>query len=346
MAVTSAEVFRSGISGNATGTDPGDVARTHRITYKFICDDTDDAPKQIYDYCRTHSELPWIGRTFKYGNGTDTDSLCNGVNPMYVDGSAGHWLVDFNFEPLSEAIDQTAGITNEGKESNNPFDWRDEISVGFTQQSYVIERADFMGFYGMPNVNWFLRVGKSYPPCNSALVPYDPGLEEENQIKVIRITKMVPNYDGDKVNPWIGTVNSGHVLINKPLYKFKEQFGPYIGYIKNISAEYDIHDGIKFYRLTTELWLNPFGWRRIVADKGLNRRQAVGDYKPDNTQIDQGDIVPGFAHRSVIKDLDDYPITEPVNFDGNGEPLDPRKDPVWMIWRTKVERNFAGYPWW
>jgi hypothetical protein len=71
--------------------------------------------------------------------------------------------------------------------------------------------------------------------------------------------------------------------------------------------------------------------------------------KRDGVEIGANDVLPeGFPHREPIKDLDGIPLTEPVPFDGLGNPAELDAERVWLIYQTKEERPFtplAGVLW-
>ena len=346
MAIVEVTPSSAGVQSEATGTGSGAISISYRSIYRVQCDDPLDMPKQIYDHFRTTTSLPWPGRTFSLGNGDDRSSICKSVRPTYVEKSNGWWNVECSFEAATGPGTEDPKLQDiEGKESDDPTRWHDLIEAGYTQRSQIVEKATFRGF--LPNTvePKLLLPGMVRVPCNSALTPFDPGLEEDYDIGVLRITKFLAEYDGALHDPWIGTVNSDLVNIVKPAYKFKRTIKPFCGRMMHIGAEFDILNGFKFYRLTIEVWINPFGWRRVVADRGVHPLVALGDELKDGTTLSSADVPVRFPYKETATDWEGYPITEPVDFDGRGAPISPTRERVSLIWQTRPERAWAGFRW-
>lgn len=343
MAVISATPVGD-VQSELSGTDTGAISVSYRTMYRVKCDSQLDMPPQIYDHFRLTTSLPFPGRKFKLGNGVDNSSVCRRLRPTQIEKSGGWWMVECTFEPMTgpgSEDPQTIG----GEPSANPLDWHDNIEGGYTQRSKIVERARFIGFDPNTVIPDKLTPGMVRIPCNSALTPFDPGLEEDEDIYVLRLTKFLGEYNSATWRPWMGTVNSDRVIINKPAYKFQETIEPFQGRMANISAEFGINNGIKYYRLNIEIWVNFNTWRRHIADRGLCTVVGPGDTASDGVStISNGDIPPRFAFKEVTKDLDGYPIPEPVDFNGAGSPCSPTQPRIRLIWQTRDERAWGGFP--
>lgn len=344
MSVTEVKLHSAGAGGSVSGSqDTGADKISYRTKYRVKVSDPLDSPKTVLAYFRSHANLPWPGRPFSFGNGFDVSARCKTLDPDYVENSAGWYIVSATYESAS-GDEQQPGQNPDGKPVGSPFSWHDEIEVSYTQISIPVEVAIFRQFVPANIKNKFLKMGQETPVVNSAIVPFDPGLEEELDIKVIRISRYLKNWDGGAANGFQGAVNNDYVTIVKPAYKFKDGFAPYQGRVKQFSGSFGIVNGFSCWRVTVEVHVNPlqFGWRRVVCDRGIARRKAPGD--PGGGSL--GDVIaPGDPVHAPIKDDEGFPISEPVLLNGNGQPLRPGEPIVYLVYQTRKERPFSPIAW-
>jgi hypothetical protein len=301
------------ISGSAIGGSRARVTTGYTVTYKVETDDALPNPKVVLDYFRT--SVGWIGDGFEFGGLRDSRAKCRSIRPTFIKESNNpnifHVVVEF------ESILQP----------------RDDIQEYTTQFSVAQEAATFCGAINANQLSPFLKPGKLLPVTNSAGLMHDPQMEEEFDVKVIRITKTVSSFDGNALEAFRGMVNTDEVVIDRPDLKFKEQFGPFYGRLRIVGADliYNEED-LPQWRQTIEIWINPFGWRRNLLDRGTSTTTWPGE---DGTSV--GD--PTTFSRE--KDDEGYPITDPVLLDGNGKKLDvAQRKAVYLVWATKPEGAF------
>lgn len=351
MGVLQWRLASAGASGAATGEGPLSTQYRYNANYLFEVDEPLQGPKTILQYFRTNGDLPWIGDGFDYGAEQDSNSRCKTISPDRIDKS--NWFrVKVDFEPL-ESEQPDKGEDENGNSQEDPLLWHDEIDVSYTQVTIPVELATFRGtnrngINGSP-----MRVralGSDGPVINSAGVPFDPGIEYEVDVKIVRITKNVAEFDGNLNNQFQGAVNNDQVVINKQPYRYRDTWGPLTARIKNISGSFQIANRIPYWKKTIEVHITPVGWRRLIVDRGLERRQLPGDIREWDAngtpiQISDGDILPGQSHHMRIKDADGYPITAPVLLDGDGAPLKPDRPAIYLEYQTYFEIPFAGINW-
>jgi hypothetical protein len=350
MSVTTVKLHSQGASGTATGTDNGNVTASYRSAYRVQVSDPSDGPDYVLNYFLLNADYPWPGRTFHFGSSFDVSAVCRTVDANYEEKSNGWFTVSCTFVSERGGGDQQqqTGTTPEGKNSQDPTQWHDEIDVSFTQISVPAEVAIFRGFVPQGINNPYLRPGRIGPVVNSALKPYDPTLEEEVDIKVIRITKNAKSYDGRFYSRYQGAVNNDTVTISKNAYRFKETFKPYQGRIKVISGQFAIANGIPYWRQTIEVHVHPAeaGWRRFIVDRGMDARRGANDPNGKGGTVSASDVLnAGTVNHEAIKDSSGTPISEPVLLDGNGQPLATDKPPVYLVYSTRIEIPFAGIRW-
>lgn len=346
MAVVSVIEKGHGLTGAVTGKSRLTAKNVYSATYQVTCAPGDTA-KTVIDYFRTTSGYPYIGDPYDFGNDSDSTARCKGLTPSYIEDSGGTWLVRAEFEPLDAEEDEQQEDAR-GNKQTDPLLWHDEIDVSYTQLSIPVENAIFRGINGG---NMRVRaVGTDGPVVNAAGVPFDPTIEKEIDIKIVRITKNVASFNGNTANFYIGNVNSDQVTVNKPAYRFLDLWRPRTARIKNISGTFQIANGIPYWKQSIEVHINPLGWRRFIVNRGTERRQMPGDIREFDEngtpiQISDGDIQPGQPFHMTIKDADGLPITSPVLLDADGQPLKPDQPALYLEYQTYKERAFAGIRW-
>lgn len=344
--VVSVEDYGDGGSGTATGDQQGYVSRSYQTTH-MVNTDGIYAASYIFEHFMFNVEYPWPGRNYNYAGGFDPTSICKTVNVKYVQGSGGtKWLVDAAFSPEQGQAQEQQDA--QGNNTTNPLLWRDEIDITYSQVTVPVEAAEFRAF--IPNFinNKFFPFGYRGAVVNSALKPYDPTLEEEAQIKVLRITKYSPVYQGGNFDRYQGAINGDRVVINKPQYRFFQTIEPFHAYIKGLSATFAVTNNIPHWRQTMELHICNFvfGWFRPVVDRGLDARRAAGDPNGRGGTVSESEVATfGAVAHEPIKDKDGVPITEPVLLDGNGQPLKPGNSPIIMVWNTRNILPFSPIRW-
>lgn len=343
--IVSVENDGAGGSGTATGDQQGYVSRSYQTTHKVTTAGV-YAASYIFEHFMFNVECPWPGRTYNYAGGVDVTSVCKSVDVKYVEGSEGtKWIVNSSFSPEQGQPQEQQDA--QGNNTTNPLLWRDELDVSYSSITVPVEAAEFRAF--QPNVinNRFLPTGYVGPIVNSALKPYDPTLEEEAQIKVLRITKYSPVYQGANFDAYQGAINGDRIMINKPLYRFQQTIEPYRAYIKGLSATFAVTNNIPHWRQTMELHICNllYGWFRVLVDRGLDARRLPGDPNGHGGTVSHSEFaVAGSVPAEPIKDKDGVPVTEPVLFDGNGQPL-RFAPPILMIWNTRKIMPFSPIRW-
>lgn len=347
MAITNVELKSAALGGSATGGQDGIVSTSYTAQYQVDADTSTRSPAAVLAHFQQNADLPWPGRSYNLSGGYDPFSLCKSVNVKYTDKSEVQFLVDVSYES-SNGQGQEEKQDQNGKSSNNPLLWADEIDVSYTQQSIPVEVGEFRAFQPFPIDNPFLQPGKITPIVNSANKPYDPTLEEESQIKILRISKYSKTCQSEAFNKYIGSINSDRVVINKPSYGFSDSFEPYRGLIRGLSAQFAITNGIPHFRQTVELHISSllYGWFRPIIDRGLSARRAVGDPDGQGGVIGQSDITPeGATDSEEVKDKEGVPTSEPVLFNGKGQPLKYWQQPVYLIYNVRRILPFSPIRW-
>lgn len=345
MAVSS-YILKPAISGAVKGKSRLTAKHSYTAVWQLSAGQ-EDGPVTITNYFKATSGLPYIGDRYSLNGETDNSVRCVAITPRRIDSGSGQWLVAVDWEPPEGADDEPEqGTDIDGNQTDNPLLWHDEIDVGYTQLSIPVEQARFKGCNKNGGVRQRingLELDTITMPCNSALVPFDPGIEKEIDIKVVRITKNLESYDANFYSNFIGRVNSDRVIVNKREYKFRDVWGPLNARIKQISGTFQITNKIPYWKQTVEVHVNPLGWRRFLVDRGTEElfRGEQEDFQ-GNTISNSDERVGKLQQK---QDADGYPVATPCLFDGNGRALAEGKPSVFLEWQIYEEIPFAPLKW-
>jgi hypothetical protein len=339
MAVTEVKLLQTGASGSAEGTDAGQVRVSYTSMYQAKCGSASDDPGTVLDHFRITSSLPWIGRTYRFGNGFDTSAICHRVHPSLIENSDGIYNVTCDFKDRDDPEDKPSGSF---EPPDKPETWTPEIEVTNGTISLPVEYATFTSLGGGRHP--FMKDGKFMPVTNSALEPLDPTFEEEFTYKIIRFSTNVREWDDSFYGKFQNTINKEYVDIKIPKMKFATAFDKHYGKVAITAASNITSSGILYWRRTIELAIR--GWDRAILDQGTREVYLAGDTKPDGTIVSDSDFARGRISMEVpIKDDDDLPIDKPRLLDGRGKRLKEGQPPVLLGWTTFEESDFSKIKW-
>ena len=349
MSVTTVKLSSQGATGSASGDDASKVTKSYQSNYIVTCSRSEDAPSTVLNYFATHSSLPWFGRTFSFGNGFDATVKCKGVDAQYIEKSDGMFHVSCKFESISgdKEEQQQQGQTPGGANKNDPTLWHDEIEFSFANVTEVAEEAIFRTFENAGG-NVYFKTDQKRAVTNSAGIPFDPPLEKDIAIRVIRISHNSKKCEAIKAARYLNAINNDSFTISKPAYGFSYPVGQYNAKIVSFNTSFAIENKVKYWRETIEVHNHPNGWRRRVLDQGTHRGQSAGngDLFDTGTAISPSDeIAKNWTPYTAIKAPDGTPITTPVPLDGKGQPLKAGKPHVYLVYSVEKEMPFAGIKW-
>lgn len=345
------EVKPTGVSASYTGTDPAEVGASYRATYFVRCDSQVDTPDIVRNYFKVTSSLPWIGRTFKLGNGFDTDVFCVAVEPQYIERSAGCFSVAVRFDPAggvggsNDAGTVTTGITEGGKVTEDPLQYSLEVDVSWNAITEPAWDAKFFGIEPGPVKHPFLVEGTRVAVVNSAMKVFDPTIEVETCIKVVRITQNRNKYDSTNYDKFQGTVNNNTMNIGRPGVGFRQVIKPYYGKMAFYGASLGFENGKFFWRESKEVHIHPRSWIRQVVDEGTEELLKPGDVLADGTSLSSSDFPASrpWDHRTIRGD-DGIPNIAPCPLDGLGRRLAPDKPRVFLKYLPELDEDWTSIP--
>ncbi len=160
----------------------------------------------------------------------------------------------------------------------------------------------------------------SNPPraiLNSAKQQFHPPLEQEIYLPVVTAQKYEDQLLVGKARAYNGTVNSEEFSINGLILP------PEVALFRMRQAPY-FELGQSYWDTTYEFTLNWDGW--------------------DASPLDQGTLQNKNSKLQTITDQFGLPVNQPVNLDGNGNKLDPTKDPVFFNGPNSQGIGTPGHP--
>lgn len=344
MAVTEVRIIDW--SGGATGKDNLSAKPHYHLTYQATCSSTSDGPQKVLKYFRDN--VVWYGDPYECGNDKDTAARCNSILPKLIPKSGGKFTVDVDYQSPDEegGGGASSGVSVSGEPAGNPLLWHDEIEIGYTQVSAPVEKAIYHGgFTG--RAAGIVRPGQLVPVTNSAFVPFDPGLEQEEGIKIYRFTRNKAAQMDSFEDDYLYHINSNIQVVQKTAYKFRTTWQKYTAKIANYQSRFMLLNGFPYWQESVEVHVNPRTWRPEVCDRGLERRFMISDptgevdENGNTVRVQPSDITPPKPQVRRIVDSEGYPITAPLLFNGDGRPKGPSEPPVYITYGHYPEVSFA-----
>lgn len=324
-----------------------DPAINYVATWRlFGWDDTENNPtfSDVYSHLRANSELPYHGRAFRYDSFRDSTAVCVGIDPELVKSGENIWDVRATYESIKPDKQERPDNTEKGEKTEDPFKWRRECSVSWSQTSIAVEQAFFRG-YSRPVGNRWLKPGRLGAIVNSCLQPLDVQHMMESDQQSISISRYVQKWDNDLSKVWIGAVNRGAFKFNLNDLNGQFFFEPLTLKVREFGATSDFINGRQVWRQTIQFLYNPKGWRLQVLDMGFGPRQFPGDIKQGTTsnEIVTEEDYNQYGGVGVFTDANGNPSAVPRLLNGNGSELQNGFDPVFLIYQIYTrEDDFAA----
>jgi hypothetical protein len=341
MGIVHVELGRRGASG---AHNKGEQRR-YLATYKVRTDTPLDQVVAITDHFRDTPGLPYVGDPYAYANDSDEDAFCTSIAPTREETSQFHWRVDVTFETEdggSKGKENEENPSTDGKLSNDPEKWLEQWDIGFTQERVPVEECKYVG--GMVgSAALLMPAGKIGPQVNSAFVPFVPPTEKEIDIETWRRQFYRRSYDSASFSAYQGRVNSNVLAIDRADIGLQLFAAAFTLRVKSMGASVEWINGGVWWRHNFEFWKHPLTWRVQIVDRGLHSRAMSGDPDGRGGFVSAVDLKDGMPPIRRLEDAQGYPITEPVLFDGDGQPLITDAmfpDPVYLTWAVHPEVEF------
>jgi len=288
-----------------------DFKPEYTAVWRLFTDDPNDQAQQALAY--VVANIAMFGDLYAYANDVSMLAVLRRIVPARELGSTYVWTATLHY---AVPDDNDEKKDENGKPSDNPLDWRADISVNTVQYTKPVEQAEYIsGFVGMSAQCW--PKGMVGPVLNSAMTRFDPAPEADHGRKVIRVKKNLAWFD---CNSLVTNV------INKKKVQFdyrglKQTVPKHQGKIRDFSVEMRTHNAIDYLELQIWIDVNPEGWLLKIYDRGIDRRAMAGDPDGRGGIISASDELEGEPPTQRILDFDQMPIMDPVFFDGDGQPI-------------------------
>jgi hypothetical protein len=285
---------------------------------------------------------------YRYGDWQDPLKLCKQMSVSRIPGSAVHWQLISTYSDL----EPRDGEDEDGNPSDNPIDWRYEISTGTQYYQVPVYKAwnmDVMPLGGSGG-GYKRPVETLGPVHNSAGTVYDPPLTRDIAETVLRISGNALEYVEAVLQYTVGTINQFELHWSDRLterYGFKVQyFRPCCVLCSSAGVDYRVDNDIRYWRYTFEFRmrrpadaLNPQdGFLETILDRGLNRLAMAGGPDGHGGTYSALDFHAGMPDVVAVRDVEDRRIPEMVMLDGHGQPLRGsdtlEAEPVYFRWRV------------
>jgi hypothetical protein len=342
---------------HATLTSTAGGRREWSAPYLLTSDNPRDDGQTCVDFMDT------IGRglsdTFRYADREDSTVWCKKVTPTRIPNSVLHWQVVCEYSPLEP---KESSEDEDGNPTDDPMDWRYEISCGtqfFQTPVWKAWNIDPMPHEGV-GAGYQCPAETLGPVVNSAGIVYDPPLLRDTPETVLRISGNWPEYWAANLTCYAGRINPSPLRWSVRLltyYGFRDQvFPPYCVLCAAVTADYRRDNGVSFWQYTYE-WrirerastINPQdGFLETILDRGITRLAKGGSPDGKGGTISASDIKEGMGINSPVRDVAGDRVPELVLFDGHGQPLQAADSksspPVYFRWRVHPYAEFQVLP--
>ena len=333
MAVTSVLPHFEG----QTGLRDDAAAREYTVVWKVLVDSPLDGPKIVID--GVIATLPAFPSdiTYAIGNDVDTSVTLNSLVPKRTGDTRLQWLVTGKY---SRPSGSESGTDEDGNPTSDPLQFRNDVQINFAQFQLPVEKATYIGpTVFTPRGAIFIENGAEVPVTNSAGVRFVPGETRDDSRMVITITKNLQDFPIDQAEEYKDAVNadSFNVTLSPRQTKRFQKLTVKNG---NIGGSYEFTNEIFYWRVTYELHVNPDGWNRALVDRGVEARALLGDDDGKGGEINV--LNDGEPALRRLTDQEGVPISDPVRFDGNGQPLQEGSPAIFMTYRIYNELPFRA----
>jgi hypothetical protein len=313
--------------------------------YQVITDDHLDEADVVRDYVLAN--IADFGDVYSYGNGSDTKAVLQSITPTRDANGWYSWKVALQYSPQSATKPEENEDEN-GDPTEDPLQFRRQIQIDRVEITKPVEKAWYLGGYSAQR-DLAIGVNNQSVPINSAYVPFSPGLERPSSLYQVTVTWNVANVIvHGKPND---VLNAAQMQI--PLY-----FGLQWLNIAPLTCKMNVRrltakvtNGVYHWEESRGFLYDPDTWVQEICDRGMDA--AVEQGAPDGRggYVQADDVHwdrEGVPPLRRLTDADGVPISEPVLFDGNGQPLQPDANgnlvPVFGRWRTMSLYEFRNEP--
>jgi hypothetical protein len=302
-----------------------------------------DQADTIASALRDNPQWPYPGRFYQIGNEVNQGLLCSGVSCSPEPGKPTMWRLKAKYAPAGDDKNNDQQKPDEnGKLTSDPEKWLPEIEINTAGQSRTVEKANYLkGYVG--TAQGLLNGKKGIRPCNSAFMPFNPPLEQQWSLITFRASRYYKRYSMSDALIYKDSINESDVVVdNKLIYVACYKHWGLVTHYGGVLTSMNVGNQIRFFwKVSVEISINPESWDPYICDMGVDARAIAGDPDGRGGTISASDLPAGAIEHRRLTDPDGIPVSDPVLFNGDGQPLKPPTgDPVygqWQIYRKEVD---------
>lgn len=225
------------IAVSKKGTRAVGAKRTYEYTYRVKADEGDDVSNVLLD-----SQVPSLGASVN----SDRRATVKTKNASLIDGANYIWDVTLSLD--TEPIPQAA---LDADTEENPLERPAEISWDYQSLPFIITKT---------------VDDPPLPIQNTAGDPYDPGIEVEEGVLVLHVTRNQANFSASTMLEYGNTVNSNTF------------YGAAAGKAKLLPprAQRVVENELTYWRVSYEVHFRKAGWKVVSVNQGLQELATAG----------------------------------------------------------------------
>lgn len=333
MSVVSTTLFHKGRTGSFSENE----VKQYVAMYTVRTSDPQDGVQIVYE----QYDGPRVGDKYEFGNDRDSRAVCRSVTPEPAaeDSTRTVWRVT----ALYEAGDVQSERDQNGNPTNSPLKYAWDVEFGSQVTTTPVYTAVLLT--DLPTIK--RKAGSVGPVVNAAGVVFNPPLEKEDRIGIVRIgfNSLKFNTLDESLCPCI---NDQQFNLNIP-WRFQGiEFQTYIypAYtvkLASMGGSVQFERGVTFWRNRYEfhIWRRTgsdgktiLGWREEVVNRGF-----VAAVTGQDEQTEQDNIDEGIAPVKVITDEAGHPVKDYVLLALDGTILPAKGEATYIKYAKYPEVN-------
>lgn len=319
----------------------GAIERSYEAKVRIFASLATDGPAGAYDYIVAN--LAALGDTYVFGTDFDTAAYLVSIDPQRVPKSVSpwQWIVTLRWKTKSADDQKEDEEGEDGEKTDDPTRWKPEVKTGSVKVEEAVEDATYIDGYGTVTEGLLEDRGDG-PVVNSAMQPFDPPATRRRSLTTYTFVTYTNAILADL--QLRDTVNDDLVQFSARDEEFS--FPAYTAYLDDITYETVVVNEREYWRRSVILIIDEEKtFRPEYLDRGMHARAKDGDPNGSGGTYSAVDRPSGAIEFRPITDTEtDEPITSPVPFDGEGQPItgaSASQASVYGKWRTMRETSWA-----
>lgn len=340
MAVVDVALHWSGATGSKTRKP---LSNEYVAIWKLKTDDAADQGQVVASYFAAN--VVALGDTYAYANDVDGSAWCDSIRAERDPKSAFLWYVTVTYRTPEDEEQEDKN----GEFTLNPIEWRPRLQTNTTHYTRTVHKSRYMGGYKGSADGHLGPEGSLHAVQNSAFTPFIPKPERDDSRLLITITRNAATYlDADGWDDWQNVVNDAELTITGFIPPFFKTCAKHTLMVRGFAATMRRTNDIDYWEMSGQLDWKRDTWIDEILDEGIQPRTLPGDPDGKGGTFSLTDLPPdGVPKGRRLVGPDGNPITDPVLFDGDGQPLDvsdPDFEEVYGRWMHYELQDLRAWP--